>query len=79
MRNLKRPAAGALAGLLALSLVPTTFASASHFNDSSASGGSAAWTAWTAEWKTVAADDTKVSLTPGADRSKAAEVRLRTA
>ncbi|HJD20616.1 MAG TPA: metallophosphoesterase family protein [Candidatus Gemmiger faecigallinarum] len=39
-----------------------------HYNDSSVTGTD--WEAWTAEWESVAADFTKVSLTPGADETQ---------
>ena len=43
---------------------------ATPYNDSSVSGGSEAWNQWVQEWETVAADYTKVSLTPGADETE---------
>ena len=43
---------------------------ASPYNDSSVTGGSEAWNAWVAQWENVAADYTKVSLTPGADETE---------
>jgi hypothetical protein len=69
MKNPKHLLAGALAGVIVLSAMPAAFA-ASHYNDSSATGGSAAWTAWSSSWSETAADFTKVSLTPGADQTK---------
>jgi len=41
-----------------------------HYNDGSAAGAGAEWQAWTEEWTDVAADFTKVSLTPGASETE---------
>ena len=64
----KKVLAGVLTGSLLLSAAP--MALASPYNDSSVTGGSEAWNAWVAQWENVAADYTKVSLTPGADETE---------
>ena len=49
-----------VAGLLAFALVATAgisaIAATVHYNDSSVTGVSAAWQAWTANWETLAND-----------------------
>ena len=50
------------AGAVSVSALPD------QYNDSSVTGSD--WDAWVAEWDTVAADFTKVSLTPGADETQ---------
>lgn len=42
------------------------WAATTHYNDSSLTGGKAAWEKWCSDWENVANDYTKVSLTPGA-------------
>ncbi len=71
MKMKKRVLAGAVCGALLVGtiLVPALAATA-NYNDGATVGGSAEWTAWTEEWNTVAADYTKVSLTPGADETE---------
>lgn len=69
MKKFQHLLAGTLVGVMLASAMPAALA-ASHYNDSSATGGSAAWTAWTAAWAETAADLTKVSITPGADQTK---------
>ncbi|HIY22515.1 MAG TPA: metallophosphoesterase family protein [Candidatus Flavonifractor merdigallinarum] len=68
MNMSKKVLAGVLTGTVLLGAAP--MALASPYNDSSLTGGSEAWSAWTAQWDTVAADYTKVSLTPGADETQ---------
>ena len=63
MQKRNKVLAGVLAGPMAL-------AATANYNDSSVTGGSAAWQDWVKEWETVAADYTKVSLTPGADETQ---------
>lgn len=70
MQTKKRLLTLAISGaLLAGACVPALAATA-QYNDGAAVGASAEWTAWTQEWNTVAADYTKVSLTPGADETE---------
>ena len=70
MNMKKRLLAGAVGGVLLVSAMVPALAATVHYNDGSAVGGSAAWTAWTEEWETVAADYTQVSLTPGRDETE---------
>ena len=70
MQTRKRVFSGLLSGAILLSACPTVMAATSHYNDSSVTGGSAAWNAWVENWDTLAADYTKVSLTPGADETE---------
>lgn len=70
MQKKQKLIAGLLTGVLAVGAVQTAVASTAHFNDSSVTGGSAAWQSWTAEWTATAADFTKVSLTPGTDETQ---------
>lgn len=58
-----------LAGVLVLG-GQQVWAATTRYNDSSATGGSEAWKAWTADWDNVANDYTRVSLTPGAAESQ---------
>ena len=62
--------AGVYRRALVLSAGPMALAATANYNDSSVTGGSAAWQDWVKEWETVAADYTKVSLTPGADETQ---------
>lgn len=62
--------AGALFCALLAGIGGAALAATVHYNDGSTVGGSAAWQAWTEEWKTVSADLTKVSLTPGASETE---------
>lgn len=64
----KRVLAGVLTSTLLLGACPAALAA--DYNDSSLTGGSAAWQAWTEGWATLAADYTQVSLTPGADETQ---------
>lgn len=64
----KRVLAGVLTSTLLLGACPAALAAG--YNDSSLTGGSAAWQAWTEGWATLAADYTQVSLTPGADETQ---------
>lgn len=66
----KKTIAAALAGVMVLSAGPLTLAATVHYNDGAAVGGSAEWAAWTEEWKSVATDFTKVSLTPGKNETE---------
>lgn len=45
-------------------------AATEHYNDSSVTGTAEAWAAWQSEWESIAADFTKVSITPGADETQ---------
>ena len=64
----KRVLAGVLTSTLLLGTCPAALAA--DYNDSSLTGGSAAWQAWTEGWAALAADYTQVSLTPGADETQ---------
>ena len=66
----KRVLAGVLTSTLLLGTCPAAFAATENYNDSSVTGGSAAWQAWTQSWESLAADYTQVSLTPGADETQ---------
>ena len=66
----KRVLAGVLTSTLLLGACPAAFAATENYNDSSVTGGSAAWQAWTQSWESLAADYTQVSLTPGADETQ---------
>ena len=66
----KRVLAGVLTSTLLLGTCPAAFAATENYNDSSVTGGSAAWQAWTQTWESLAADYTQVSLTPGADETQ---------
>ena len=70
MQKRNKVLAGVLTGALVLSAGPMALAATANYNDSSVTGGSAAWQDWVKEWETVAADYTKVSLTPGADETQ---------
>ena len=70
MQKRNKVLAGVLTGALVLSAGPMALAATANYNDSSVTGGSAAWQNWVKEWETVAADYTKVSLTPGADETQ---------
>lgn len=58
---------GTLAAAMLLGVGQFAFAATAHYNDSSVTGGSDAWTAWQSTWEQTSADFTKVSLTPGSD------------
>ena len=64
----KRVLAGVLTSTLLLGACPAALAA--DYNDSSLTGGSAAWQAWTEGWAARATDYTQVSLTPGADETQ---------
>ena len=64
----KRVLAGVLTSTLLLGACPAALAA--DYNDSSLTGGSAAWQAWVDGWDALAADFTQVSLTPGADETQ---------
>lgn len=64
----KRVLAGVLTSTLLLGACPAALAA--DYNDSSLTGSSAAWQAWTEGWAALAADYTQVSLTPGADETQ---------
>ena len=66
----KRVLAGVLTSTLLLGTCPAAFAATENYNNSSVTGGSAAWQAWTQTWETLATDYTQVSLTPGADETQ---------
>ena len=70
MEMKKRLLTGALCGALLIGTTIPALAATVHYNDGAAVGGSAEWTAWTQKWDSVAADYTKVSLTPGRDESE---------
>lgn len=62
-----------LAGIVACAVlfsIGQVLAATVHYNDGSAVGGSAQWQEWTEKWRTVAADFTGVSLTPGKDETE---------
>ena len=65
----KRVMAGILVGALAVG-GHQVWAATVHYNDSSVTGGSAEWQAWTRQWEQLANDYTQVSLTPGAAASQ---------
>ena len=46
------------------------WAATTHYNDSSATGGSAEWNAYVEGWNSLANDYTHVSITPGAADSQ---------
>ena len=69
--NLRRTVmAGVLAGTLALGALPAALAATAQYNDSSATGGDAAWKAWVEGWEALSGDYTQVSLTPGRDETE---------
>ena len=70
MQIKKRLLVGGVCGALLVSTMVPALAATANYNDGATVGGSAEWTAWTQEWNTVAADYTKVSLTPGADETE---------
>ena len=70
MEMKKRLLTGALCGALLIGTTIPALAATVHYNDGAAVGGSAEWTAWAQKWDSVAADYTKVSLTPGRDESE---------
>lgn len=59
-------------GMAVMAAVPAmnTFASTSHYADSSTLSSDSSWTDWVQKWNSVAADDTKVSIAPGADETQ---------
>ena len=71
----KRVLAGVLTSTLLLGTCPTALAATENYNDSSLTGGSAAWQAWTEAWVHWLRDYTQVSMTPGAGRNRA-ELRV---
>ena len=66
----KRLLVGGVCGALLIGTMVPALAATVHYNDGATVGGSAAWTAWTEEWNTVATDYTQVSLTPGEDETE---------
>ena len=66
----KRVLAGVLTSTLLLGTCPAALAATENYNDSSLTGGSAAWQAWTEAWGALAANYTQVSMTPGADETE---------
>lgn len=56
--------------VMVLGIAQTVLAATVHYNDGSTVGSSAEWQAWTEEWKSVAVDFTKVSLTPGTNETE---------
>ena len=64
MHKHSRVFAGVLGAALVAGSISPAFAA--DYNDGSVIGNQADWNAWVEEWKTVATDYTKVSLTPGA-------------
>ena len=70
MEMRKRIVTGALCGALLVGTAVPALAATVHYNDGASVGGSAEWTAWTQKWDSVAADYTKVSMTPGKDESE---------
>ncbi|MDD3795876.1 MAG: metallophosphoesterase family protein [Lachnospiraceae bacterium] len=68
---MKRKVVAALMTVLAIAgTCPAVYASTDHYNDSSVTGAESGWSEWTADWENIAADYTKVSLTPGADETE---------
>ena len=57
----KRVMAGILVGALAVG-GHQVWAATVHYNDSSVTGGSAEWQAWTRQWEQLANDYTQVSV-----------------
>jgi hypothetical protein len=74
MKNQKSKTTSILAKVLicvmVLGIAQTVLAATVHYNDGSTVGSSAEWQAWTEEWKSVAVDFTKVSLTPGTNETE---------
>lgn len=70
MHTNKKILSGLLSGAILLSACPSAFAATVHYNDSSVTGGSAAWSAYVENWSTLASDYTKVSLTPGKNETE---------
>ena len=70
MQIKKRLLVGSVCGALLIGTMIPALAATVHYNDGSAVGGSAEWTAWTQEWNSVATDYTQVSLTPGEDETE---------
>ena len=70
MHTNKKILSGLLSGALLLSASPAAFAATVHYNDSSVTGGSAAWNAYVENWSALATDYTKVSLTPGRNETE---------
>lgn len=68
MHKHSRVFAGVLGAALVAGSISPAFAAG--YNDGSVIGNQADWNAWVEEWKTVATDYTKVSLTPGADETQ---------
>lgn len=68
MHKHSRVFAGVLGAALVAGSISPAFAA--DYNDGSVIGNQADWNAWVEEWKTVATDYTKVSLTPGADETQ---------
>ncbi|MDO4270427.1 MAG: metallophosphoesterase [Eubacteriales bacterium] len=66
----KRALAGVLTSALLLGTLPTAFAATVHYNDSSVTGASSGWQSWSDGWAALAADYTKVSLTPGRNETE---------
>ena len=66
----KKLMAGVMAGAMLLGVAPAAFAATVHYNDGATIGASSGWTQWTEDWKTVATDFTKVSMTPGKDQTE---------
>lgn len=59
-----------LAGALLAGSPVAAFAATTHYNDSSKTGGADAWNEWVKDWPNLAADYTKVSLSPGGANSE---------
>lgn len=72
MKRNRKIVAGLAAGLAVAVMIPTTvLAATAHYADGTAIAGAAgSWDAWKADWEEMAADFTKVSLTPGTDETK---------
>ena len=68
MHKHSRVFAGVLGAALVAGSISPAFAA--DYNDGSVIGNQADWNAWVEEWKAVATDYTKVSLTPGADETQ---------
>ena len=70
MHTSRKVLAALLGSALLVGTVPAALAATANYNDSSVTGGDAAWQAWVKEWDQVAVDYTAVSITPGADETQ---------
>ncbi len=70
IKQCKKALTGFLVVALTLGTATSALAATVHYNDSSVTGGSEAWNAYVANWESLSADFTQVSLTPGADETE---------